>query len=99
MRARRTDANHAVIAKAFEQAGCVVHKTNSDWDLTVQLGTQTELVEVKNPATAYGKKGLNPRQERMRVRRAVVVGLEDVERVVRTLRARNAAVFNGTLTD
>lgn len=88
MRARRTDNNHASIARAFERMGCVVHRTNGDWDLTVRLGTAVELIEVKNPETAYGKRGQNERQKSMRMHREIVRNMDDVARVVSSLRGR-----------
>ena len=49
MRAKRTDANHKAIAKAFERIGYMVHHTIGDWDLTVTINRDVYLIEVKDP--------------------------------------------------
>ena len=48
MRAKRTDANLTPIIEAFRKLGCSVDVTNDLWDLTVGLGGQTILIEVKD---------------------------------------------------
>lgn len=88
MRARRTDANHEAIAKAFEGLGCRVHRTNADWDLTVCYGREVELVEVKNEKTQYGRKGLSKRQQELPIQPYLVRNLDDVEECVKSLRRR-----------
>ena len=94
-RAARTDGNCQSIAEAFERLGCIVHRTNSDWDLTVQAGEATVLIEVKNPDSARGrreiKSGGNERQRKMQIRRVMVTCVDDVERVVLKLRGMYAA--------
>jgi len=92
VRARRTDANHGSIADAFERLGCRVHRTNGDWDLTVQHGGVTMLVEVKNPDTSYGKRGESARQKELPVMRRLVRNLDDVSETVNTLRRWHAAI-------
>ena len=49
MRAKKTDANHTDIAGYFERAGCLVHHTIGDWDLTISKFGLVRLIEVKDP--------------------------------------------------
>ena len=60
----RRDGNHAAIVQAFRDTGCsVIELTDTGvpgWpDLAIGLLGRTELVEVKNPDTAYGRAGLS----------------------------------------
>lgn len=48
MRARRVDSNLGEIVRVYRKAGCRVDVTNGRWDLTVQYGGLTDLVEVKD---------------------------------------------------
>ena len=65
------DANHDVIAQRFRDLGCSViemHATGIPGfpDLAIGLigarGRMTQLVEVKNPNTRYGRAGFNDNQ-------------------------------------
>ena len=60
------DKNQNEIIKAFEQCGCSVlncARIGSGFpDLVVGFQGNNYLVEVKNPANSYGKKGLNSNQ-------------------------------------
>lgn len=63
----RRDGNHAAIVQAFRDTGCsVIELTDTGvpgWpDLAIGLLGRTELVEVKNPGTAYGRAGLSATQ-------------------------------------
>jgi hypothetical protein len=61
--ARRTDANQAPIVKALRAAGATVKVIHQPFDLQVWAANgKTLYMEVKNPKTAYGKKGLNAKQ-------------------------------------
>jgi hypothetical protein len=61
--ARRTDANQKIIVEALRAAGAKVKVIHQPYDLQVWSPTgATMYVEVKNPKTAYGKKGLNAKQ-------------------------------------
>ena len=61
--ARRVDANQAEIVKALRAAGATVKVTHQPFDLQVWAANgETLYMEVKNPKTAYGKKGLNAKQ-------------------------------------
>ena len=60
--ASRTDANQGDIVKALRAAGARVKVVHQPYDLQVWWGEKTMYVEVKNPKTAYGKKGLNAKQ-------------------------------------
>lgn len=66
MRARKDD-NHDVIVAAFQQLGCSVEETVCTGlpgfpDLLVGCIGVNHLVEIKNPETQYGRKGLNDNQ-------------------------------------
>lgn len=90
--ANKVDANQDAIAAEYERRGCEVHRTNRDWDLTVQKAGITDLVEVKNPATLYGRKGLNKRQKAIKLHRWVVYTPEHVAQHVAHLDAIAEAV-------
>lgn len=92
MRARRVDANHSEIAEEFERQGCIVHRTNSDWDLTVQLYGLTTLVEVKNRETGYGRRGLNKRQQGIKIARWTIYDARDVSQCVQSLKTLKEAL-------
>ena len=62
------DANHDEIVSMFERLGCTVverHKTGIPGDPDIEVGCVgvNHLVEIKNPATHYGRKGLNANQD------------------------------------
>ena len=65
-RAAKRDANHQEVADAFRALGCSVFETDRIGegfpDLLVGLLGQTFPIEVKNPATHYGRGGLNKKQ-------------------------------------
>lgn len=63
--AKRVDANQAQIVSALEAAGAKVEVIGQPVDLLVGVpGTKLlMLIEVKNPKSAYGKRGANPRQD------------------------------------
>ena len=67
-RAARTDANHKAIVQALSAYGASVidsSRLGSGYpDLTIGHAEKTLLMEVKNPDTAYGRKGLNDNQKR-----------------------------------
>lgn len=63
----RKDNNHDAIVIAFRALGCSVVEMHAVGipgmpDLAVGCVGKTHLVEVKNPASAYGRAGLNPYQ-------------------------------------
>jgi hypothetical protein len=65
--AKRRDKNEPAIVKALRAAGANVAITDHPFDLVVSGIAQDGVrrmahMEVKNPDTAYGKKGLNPLQ-------------------------------------
>ncbi len=61
--ARRVDANQSLVVEALRAAGAKVKVIHQPYDLQVWSPEgKTMYVEVKNPATAYGKKGLNAKQ-------------------------------------
>lgn len=64
----RVDINQPAIVKALEAVGASVLVTSDLGqglpDLVVGFRLVNYLLEVKNPATSYGRRGLNPLQER-----------------------------------
>lgn len=61
------DANHDAIATRFRDLGCTVIETHRagipGWpDLVVGCIGVTQMVEVKNPSTSYGRQGFNANQ-------------------------------------
>ncbi len=82
--ARRVDANQAPIVEALRAAGAKVKVIHQPYDLQVWSPEgKTMFVEVKNPATAYGKKGLNAKQ----AQEAVGLPVSMVDSVEAALRA------------
>lgn len=63
----RKDGNHAEIVSAFQQLGCCVLDLSDMGcgvpDLVVWCAGEWHLVDVKNPKTSYGRRGLNERQK------------------------------------
>ena len=86
--ARRVDANLSEVAGAFRAMGCVVHITNADWDMTIQYGGITMLIEVKDGKKVASKRKLTKLQERLHASMCVrvVKDLSEVEGCVKTLR-------------
>jgi len=64
----KKDANHNEIVDALTAAGASVvdmsHVGRGFPDLIVGFQSKTILMEIKNPKTAYGKKGLNKNQQK-----------------------------------
>lgn len=60
--ARRVDANQKPIVEALRAAGATVKVIHQPFDLQVWHGEKTMYMEIKNPKTAYGKRGLNAKQ-------------------------------------
>jgi len=62
----KKDANHHEVVEAMQKAGASVidmsHVGRGFPDLIVGFQSQTILMEIKNPKTAYGRKGLNKNQ-------------------------------------
>lgn len=62
----RKDDNHNEIVNALKQAGAYVldmsHVGSGFPDLIIGFRSETILMEIKNPKTAYGRKGLNKNQ-------------------------------------
>ena len=65
-RAAKRDANHAPIVNTFRQMGCTVFETDRVGegfpDVVLGLLGASHLIEIKNPATHYGRGGLNKTQ-------------------------------------
>jgi hypothetical protein len=71
----KKDANHDEIVKEFRSLGCVVFETVRTGipgfpDLVVRAmgvsGPVLHLVEIKNPKTQYGRKGLSESKKKLR---------------------------------
>ena len=64
----KKDANHNIVVEALQKAGAYVidmsHVGKGFPDLIVGFQSQTILMEIKNPKTSYGKKGLNKNQQK-----------------------------------
>ena len=61
--ARRVDANQSSIVEALRAAGARVKVVHQPYDLQVWAPNGKSLyVEVKNPLTTYGKRGMNAKQ-------------------------------------
>lgn len=63
----KRDANHGRLVATFKQLGCSVAELTDTgipgWpDIIVGCVGVNRLVELKNPETAYGKRGLNSNQ-------------------------------------
>lgn len=61
------DRNHDAIAAVFEALGCDVIDLSGagladDLDLAIGLLGETHLIEIKNPETEYGRKGMTTKQ-------------------------------------
>lgn len=63
----KKDANHGEVVAALEVAGAMVldisHMGCGMPDLIVSDGEHLRFVEIKNPRTSYGRRGLNKRQQ------------------------------------
>jgi len=61
--ARRVDANQSTIVAALRAAGAKVKVVHQPFDLQVWApNANSMLMEVKNPKTGYGRKGMNAKQ-------------------------------------
>ena len=63
--ARRVDGNQAIIVAALRQVGARVKVVHQPFDLQVWASHDSEkcmYMEVKNPKTAIGRKGMNKKQ-------------------------------------
>jgi hypothetical protein len=89
--ARRVDGNQALIVEALRAAGAKVKVVHQPYDLQVWASAESEktmYIEVKNPATRYGKKGLNAKQaeEARGLPVALVDGVDAALAALRVLR-------------
>lgn len=60
--AARVDGNQAAIVAALRNKGASVYLIKLPVDLLVGFGGKTALVEIKNPASRYGRAGANANQ-------------------------------------
>lgn len=92
--ARRVDANLDEIVAEFNAAGCAVDRTNRDWDLTVQYGGITMLIEVKDGRKAPSARKLTRREikthDRLMIR--VVNDCEQAREAARVLQCWSKAI-------
>ena len=83
--ARRTDANQSIIVEALRAAGATVKVIHQPFDLQIWAGDRSMYFEIKNPKTAYGKKGLNAKQAQESVGLPVAM-VDSVEAALRAYR-------------
>ena len=62
-RAAKVDGNQAIIVELLRKAGASVYVVGLPVDLLVGYRGITTLVEIKDPASRYGKRGLNDNQK------------------------------------
>lgn len=93
--ARRTDGNQRPIVDALRAVGARVKVVHQPYDLQVWATndpneTRTMYMEVKNPATAYGRKGMNGKQteEAQGMPVALVDGVDAALRMLSVLRSK-----------
>lgn len=91
MRARRVDANLSAIVRAYRKLGCRVDVTNARWDLTVQYGGITDLVEVKDGDKPPSRRKLTPAEKVTHASLMIrlVLGIECVADHVAALRKKH----------
>lgn len=97
-RAPRKDNNHDEIAELFEAAGFGVYDTSATGrgmpDMAVWLGQVVKLIEIKNPKTSYGRKGLNANQKRLiegkKFPVSVITGTEEALEFIRLFKGMKA---------
>jgi ornithine cyclodeaminase/alanine dehydrogenase-like protein (mu-crystallin family) len=90
--ALRTDHNQKPIVEALRAAGAKVKVVHQPYDLQVWAYSESDrcmYMEVKNPNTAYGKKGLNSKQED-ESRGLPVVMVDSVDAAMRALNVLRA---------
>jgi hypothetical protein len=87
--APRRDNNHGEIIAAFKKLGCAVMDTSRQGggfpDLLVAHRQNIRMVEIKNPKTSYGKKGLSKSQvafSETGIKVHIVRTLDDVQNLV-----------------
>jgi len=88
--ARRTDANQQIIVEALRAAGAKVKVIHQPYDLQMWASNGKSIfVEVKNPKTQYGKRGLNAKQEQEAVGMPVAL-VDSVEAALRAYKVLSA---------
>ena len=87
----KKDANHKPMVDALEKGGAGVIDMSSLGcgmpDIAVCVGSTWHLCDIKNPATGYGRRGLNPNQKAWALRWRggpvyLLSTLDDVERLL-----------------
>jgi Holliday junction resolvase len=93
-RAPRKDDNHDDVAEVFEKSGFVVLDMSAAGrgmpDLIVSYGQVIKMVEIKNPKTGYGRRGLNKHQVKFKERGfpvCVVNGTDQALEFIRLFKA------------
>lgn len=99
--ARRTDANLKAIVAAYRQLGCRVDVTNDKWDLTVQWGGVTDLVEVKDGSKPPSARKLTKAEEKTHETLMIrtVLNINQVYDHVQYLRQKQVALMRAYLGD
>lgn len=88
--ALRVDANQASIVEALRAAGAKVKVIHQPFDLQLWAENgKTMYIEIKNPKTSYGKRGMNEKQaeEAQGLPVALVDSVEAAIRAYRVLQA------------
>jgi hypothetical protein len=62
-KAARRDVGEKEIVEALRTRGATVYYLDDPCDLLIGYNNKTMLMEVKNPNSAYGKKGFNENQQ------------------------------------
>lgn len=99
--AARRDANTVEIESLFRAMGCVVHPTNGAWDLTVQHGGITMLVECKDGKKRPSARKLTPAQEKLHAAICVRIVTDEasVRSAVDTLKKWSLFIRKGFMDD
>ena len=88
--ARRTDLNQPIIVEALRAAGAVVKVVHQPFDLQVWAPSKkTMYMEVKNPKTGHGKRGMNAKQAQ-EAQGLPVAMVDSVEAALRAYRVLSA---------
>jgi Holliday junction resolvase len=92
-RAPRKDDNHDEITELFEKSGFIVLDLSGSGrgvpDILVALGNVVKFVEIKNPKTSYGRRGLSDLQRKFKARFpvSVVLGLDQATEFIAQFKA------------
>jgi hypothetical protein len=91
-RAARVDANQSEIVAHLRGLGASVYLIGMPVDCLVGINSKTALVEIKDPKSRYGKKGLNENQQSFKDswKGGTVCQINDVEGATTLIRVMQA---------